>query len=88
MAEVELLPFACVTLQVCKAVLPRFPSFSKRLFNQPQLLAILFLMRYEDWTFREAEVRLSEHRELPQTLGPCQRARLHDSVSLPRTFGR
>jgi hypothetical protein len=26
-------------------------------------------MRYEDWTFREAEVRLGEHRELRQTLG-------------------
>ena len=26
-------------------------------------------MRYEDWTFREAEVRLSEHRELRQVLG-------------------
>ncbi len=26
-------------------------------------------MRYEDWTFREAEVRLSEHRELCQVLG-------------------
>ena len=24
-------------------------------------------MRYEDWTFREAEVRLGEHRELRQT---------------------
>jgi hypothetical protein len=26
-------------------------------------------MRYEDGTFREAEVRLSEHRELRQALG-------------------
>jgi hypothetical protein len=26
-------------------------------------------MRYEDWTFREAEVRLREYRELRQTLG-------------------
>jgi hypothetical protein len=26
-------------------------------------------MRYEDWTFREAEVRLGEHRELRQALG-------------------
>src|SRR6202045_2594737 len=25
-------------------------------------------MRYEDWTFREAEVRLGEHRELRQAL--------------------
>ena len=52
MAEVGLLPFARVALQVSKAVLPRYRSrFSKRLFNQPQLLAILCLMRYEDWTF-------------------------------------
>jgi hypothetical protein len=43
MAEVGLLPFA---LQVSKAVLPRYRSrFSKRQFNQPQLLAILCLMR-------------------------------------------
>jgi hypothetical protein len=40
MAEVGLLPFARVAPQVCKAVLPRYRSrFSKRLFNQPQLLA-------------------------------------------------
>jgi Transposase DDE domain/Transposase domain (DUF772) len=70
MAEVGLLPFARVALQVSKAVLPRYRSrFSKHLFDQPQLLAILCLMRYEDWTFREAEVRLAEHRELRQVLG-------------------
>src|SRR5271156_4904842 len=70
MAEVGLLPFARVALQVCRAVLPRYRSrFSKHQFNQPQLLAILCLMRYEDWTFREAEVRLGEHRELRQALG-------------------
>jgi hypothetical protein len=46
-------------------VFPRYRSrFRKRLFNQPQLLAILCLMRYE-----RAEVRLSEHRELRQALG-------------------
>src|SRR5579885_3400585 len=70
MAEVGLLPFARIALQVSQAVLPRYRSrFSKHLFNQPQLLAILCLMRYEDWTFREAEVRLGEHRELRQALG-------------------
>jgi hypothetical protein len=70
MAEVGLLPFARIALRVSRAVLPRYRSrFSKRLFNQPQLLAILCLMRYEDWTFREAEVRLGEHRELRQALG-------------------
>ena len=70
MAEVGLLPFARIALQVAKAVLPRYRSrFSKHQFNQPQLLAVLCLMRYEDWTFREAEVRLGEHRELRQALG-------------------
>src|ERR1700686_3494056 len=70
MAEVGLLPFARIALQVSRAVLPRYRSrFSKHQFTQPQLLAILCLMRYEDWTFREAEVRSGEHRELLQTLG-------------------
>jgi hypothetical protein len=70
MAEVGLLPFARIALQASKAVLPRYRSrFSKHQFNQPQLLAILCLTRYEDWTFREAEVRLGEHRELRQALG-------------------
>ena len=70
MAEVGLLPFARIALQVSQAVLPRYRSrFSKHQFTQPQLLAILCLMRYEDWTFREAEVRLGEHRELRQSLG-------------------
>jgi hypothetical protein len=58
------------SLQVSKAVLPRYRSwFSKHQFTQPQLLAVLCLMRYEDWTFRQAEVRLGEHRELRQALG-------------------
>ena len=70
MAEVGLLPFARIALQVCRAVLPRYRTrFSKHQFTQPRLLAILCLMRYEDWTFREAEVRLGEHRELRQVLG-------------------
>jgi hypothetical protein len=70
MAEVGLLPFARIALQVCQAVLPRYRiRFSKHQFTQPQLLAILCLMRYEDWTFREAEVRLDEHRKLRQALG-------------------
>jgi hypothetical protein len=70
MAEIGLLPFARVALQVARSVLPAYRSrFSKHQFNQPQLLAVLCLMRYEDWTFREAEVRLSEHRELRRALG-------------------
>ena len=69
MAEVGLLPFARVALQVAKQVLPPYRTrFSKRQFTQPQLLAVLCLMRYEDWTFREAEVRLREHQELRAVL--------------------
>jgi Transposase DDE domain len=44
-------------------------KFSKRRFQQPQLLAIFCLMRDEDWTFREADVRLAEHTELRRALG-------------------
>lgn len=69
MAEIGLVRFARLALEVSQAVLPAQRSkFSKRQFAQPQLLAVLCLMRYEDWTFREAEVRLSEHRELRSAL--------------------
>jgi hypothetical protein len=69
MAEVGLLPFARVALQVATQVLPPYRTrFSKHQFTQPQLLAVLCLMRYEDWTFREAEVRLREHQELRAVL--------------------
>ena len=69
MPEIGLLPFARVALDVATAVLPTYRSrFSKHQFTQPQLLAILCLMRYEDWTFREAEVRLREHSELRAVL--------------------
>jgi hypothetical protein len=62
MAEVGLVRFAQVAREVAEAVLPTYRSkYSKHLFPQPALLAILCLMRYEDWTFREAEVRLGEH---------------------------
>lgn len=47
---------------------PYKSKFSKHVFSQPHLLAILCLMRYEDWTFRETEVRLSEHSDLQQVL--------------------
>jgi len=70
MAEVGLVGFARLALEVSQAVLPaQRTKFSKRQFTQPQLLAVLCLMRYEDWTFREAEVRLSEHSELRSALG-------------------
>ena len=69
MAEVGLLPFARVAWQVATRVLPPYRTrFSKHQFTQPQLLAVLCLMRYEDWTFREAEVRLREHSELRAVL--------------------
>ena len=69
LAEIGLLPFARVALEVAKRVLPPYRSrFSKHQFTQPQLLAVLLLMRYEDWTFREAEVRLGEHRDLREVL--------------------
>jgi|SRR5579863_3045993 len=69
MAEIGLLPFARIALQVASRVLPPFRSrFSKHQFTQPQLLAVLCLMRYEDWTFREAETRLKEHQELRAAL--------------------
>jgi Transposase DDE domain/Transposase domain (DUF772) len=69
MAEVGLVRFARVALEVAKAAVPRYRTvFSKHQFTQPQLLAILCLMRYEDWTYREAEVRLAEHFELRRAL--------------------
>src|SRR5688572_20459076 len=70
MAEVGLVTFARVALCVGRAALPAYRSTcSKHRFQQPQLLAILCLMRDEDWTFREAEVRLAAHAELLAALG-------------------
>jgi hypothetical protein len=70
MAEFGLVTLAGVALRVSHIVLPAHHSkFSTRRFTQPQLLAILCLMRYEDWTLREVEVRLAEHRELRAALG-------------------
>jgi Transposase DDE domain/Transposase domain (DUF772) len=70
MAEIGLVTFARVAFAVGRAALPAYRSkFSTRQFTQPPLLAVLCLMRYEDWTFREAEVRLAEHRELREALG-------------------
>ena len=70
MAEVGLVPFVHLALEVAAAVLPPYRTrFSKHQFTQPQLLAVLCLMRYEDWTYREVEVRLREHSELRRALG-------------------
>jgi len=69
MAEVRPVRFGRLALEVSQAVLPaQRTKFSKRQFTQPQLLAVLCLMRYEDWTFREAEVRVREHTELRSAL--------------------
>ena len=70
MAEVGLVRFAQVALDVAQTTVPRYrTTFSKHPFRQPQWLAILCLMRYENWTFRKAEVRLAEHSELRRALG-------------------
>lgn len=69
MAEVGLVRFAQVALDVAQATVSQYrTAFSKHQYTQPQLLTILCLMRYEDWTFREAEVRLAEHTELRRAL--------------------
>jgi hypothetical protein len=65
MAEIGLVTCATIALQVGQAALPASRSqFSKRQCTPPQLLAIRYLRRDEDWTFRAAEVRLAEHTEL------------------------
>lgn len=69
MSEVGLVPFARVALEVGREVLPAYSHrFSPQRFTQPQLLAVLCLMRYEEWTFRAAEIRLAEHGELRRAL--------------------
>ena len=46
MAEVGLVRFAQVALDIAQATVPRYrTTFSKHQFTQPQLLAILCLMR-------------------------------------------
>jgi hypothetical protein len=65
MAEVRLVRFARTALYVGNTVMPAYGNkFSKPTFTQPQLMAVLGLMRFEDWTCREAEVRLAEYAEL------------------------
>jgi len=70
MAEIGLVPFARVAREVAEVAVPQYRSpFAKQTFTQPSLLAIRCLMRYEDWTYREAEVRLNEQVELRAALG-------------------
>ncbi len=70
--EVGLVRFARIALEIAEAALPDYRSKSSKhtSFTQPQLLAVLCLMRYEDWTLPKVEVRLPEqHRELRDALG-------------------
>ena len=86
MAEIGVVHFARVAREVAEAALPRYRSpFSKHTFAQPTLLAILCLMRYEDWTYREAEVRLREHAELRTALAI---ERVPDHTTLYRCLRR
>jgi hypothetical protein len=49
MAEIGLVAFARLALEVSQSVLPaQRTKFSKRQYTQPQLLSVLCLMRYED----------------------------------------
>lgn len=77
---------AAVALQVGRAVVPDYRApRSRHVYTQPQLLAVLCLMRYHDWTFRDAEVRLAEHAELRAALGL---ARAPDHTTLWRFLAR
>src|SRR5512146_2924686 len=69
MAEVGLVAFATCALEIAKRTMPSYRSkFSKHVFTRPQLLAMVCLMRYEDWTFRETEIRVREHSDLRRAL--------------------
>lgn len=60
---------ARVALTFVQATVPRYrTAFSKHEFTHSQLQAVLRVMRYEDWTIREAEVRISKHSELRSAL--------------------
>jgi Transposase DDE domain/Transposase domain (DUF772) len=86
MAEVGLVLFAKTALAVMQEVLPAYSGkYSKHTFTQPQLMTILCLMRFEDWTFREAEVRLAEHSDLRRALGL---GRVPDHTTLYRFMRR
>lgn len=86
MAEVGLVLFAKTALEVMQEVLPAYSGkYSKHTFTQPQLMTVLCLMRFEDWTFREAEVRLAEHSDLRAALGL---GRVPDHTTLYRFMRR
>lgn len=86
MPRVGLVRYAQVAFEVAEAVLPRYRApRSKHVFTQPQLLAVLCLMRYDGWTFRDAEVRLAEHAELRRVL---RLTRVPDYTTLWRFLAR
>jgi hypothetical protein len=100
MTELGVVRFARVALEVAEAVLPDYRTsrcsyvsqgtascskFSKHTFTQLRLLAVLCLMRYEDWTLRKTEVQLAEHGELRSALGL---RRVPDHTTLYRFLGR
>jgi len=66
MAEVGLVAFAKCELAMGQRVMPAYRRmYLKHTFTQLQLLVMLCLMRCEDWTFRETELRL--HLQLEST---------------------
>lgn len=86
MAEVGLVRFAQVTMEVAKGCLPPYAApRSKHIFTQHQLVTLVCLMRYAGWTYRDAEVRLAEHRELRAALGL---GRVPDFTTLAKFFRR
>ena len=87
MPRVGYVRFAAVALEAARAVVPDYRCRrSKHTYTQPQLLAVLCLMRYADWTFRDAEVHLAEHTELRTALGLG--ARVPDHTTLWRFLDR
>jgi hypothetical protein len=86
MAKTRLLVFAQHALYVSKAILPDFRSrFSKHIFMQPQLLAIICLMRSEDWSFRDAEFHLAKNQALRRAL---ELEKIRDYTTLHRFLQR
>ena len=64
MAEVGLVRFSQVALDVAQTTVPRYrTTFSKFLLTQPQLLAILCLMRYEDDAEFDSELNPTHIRQ-------------------------
>jgi len=67
---------------------PTSSRFSKPISStQPPLLAVLCLMRYEDWTFREAEVRLPRAPRVACRIAIAGGARLHTLYRFLRRLG-